>query len=62
MAMAQDYIAKVAEELGISEVEAAKLLGMDDVLVKIKVAVEHSDIENAQRQLEILTGTTGETR
>ena len=61
LAMAHDYIAKVAEELGISEIEAAELMGLDDVLVKVKLGVEASDVENAKRQLELLTGLGGET-
>ena len=59
--LAQDYIAQVAAQLGISEIEAAELLGMTDVQALVTVAIEQKSLANAQAQLDILTGLGGQT-
>ena len=59
--LANDYITQVANELGISEMEAAELLGMTDVQALIHVAIEQASLANAQSQLDLLTGFGGDT-
>ena len=57
--MALEYIAKVADELGISSLDAAKLLGLEDLEALIHVAIEQTSLANAQAQLALLTGLPG---
>ena len=59
--MALEYIAQVAAELGISSLDAATLLGLEDLEALIHVAIEQTSLANAQAQLNILTGLGGET-
>jgi hypothetical protein len=62
-AMANSYVDRVTAELGgkLTRDEVAKLLGLDNIEATVAVAIEMSDIENAKRQLAILTGLKGET-
>lgn len=62
-ALASSYIDQVTAELGgrLSREEVANLLNLSSIEATIAVAVEQSAIDTARRQLEILTGVTGET-
>ena len=59
--LANSYVAQVAKELGVSEVQAAELLGLTDIEALVTVAIEQTSLANAQAQLDILTGLGGET-
>lgn len=62
-AMANSYIDRVTAELGgkLTREEVAALLGLSDIEATVQVALAMSDIENAKRQLAILTGMQGQT-
>lgn len=57
------YVQSIVNELGgkLSADEVARLLNLSDIDATIAVAVEQSSIDRARRQLEILTGVTGES-
>ena len=54
--LANSYVAQVAKELEISEVDAAELLGIENIEALVTVAIEQTSLANAQSQLAILTG------